>query len=90
MAIDNGDKFRLNEPVWTKTIGQGNPPAGYTYNGVTIPWNTVCTVSDTLEDPIEIHDREYKLKPEIISGQDHFELVEKAPKPTQNETTESE
>jgi hypothetical protein len=81
MAIDNGDKYILNEPKWTTTFGQGQPPKGYSYNGVMIPWNTTVTVSDSLEDPIEVHAGEYRVKPEIVEGQDKFELVQKAPEP---------
>lgn len=60
MAVDQitqGKKYKLNEPQWGKTIGQGNPPNGMaiTINGDAhkLPWGSVLTADQNTPYPFD-------------------------------------
>jgi hypothetical protein len=89
IEIINKSKYQLKEPKWTTTIGQGNPPEGYTHNGVQIPWGSVVTVREDLDDPIETRYNKFVVLPELISQMpEQWELVS-VPETTEETTTKT-
>jgi len=61
-----GDRYKLLEPEWTETIGQGARPAGFTYNDVTIPWNSPCVASVECAWPGEVIDGTWHIRAELV------------------------
>ena len=61
-----GAKYKLQEPNWTKTIGQGNPPAALNLNGNLIPWNSPVICDDQCAYPCEKLSGEWHVRVEVI------------------------
>lgn len=65
-AVIIGARYKLQEPQWATTIGQGNPPEALRLGDVAIPWNTPCTASLTCEYPAEMIGSTWHVRAEVI------------------------